>query len=525
MLAVMVKKVLGFFARNQFKVAAICIVLIAAILRFYNYPSRIEVGGDNARDIMVAHEALIRHHLPLVGPFSSAGPFVTGPLYFWILMLATVLMPNVFMSPWLVTTFLATLTVITMMYIGFLLQGRRLAIIVGLLSAFSPQWLGWATFLSNPTYIIVIAPLILLFYILLYKKREVVYALLLGAAYGLALNMHYQALNLGIFFLAILFIPVLSWRKRVVSFFVSIGGFLLAMLPFLWWDSQQQFTNIRNILDYFLIGQYRIYVPNSWKIFLFQSLPNNWSSAVGGYFFIGFILMILAIIYGLLLLKSRRKEQNITKIIFICFSILLLVNRYYRGEKGENYLLYLSPLILIFSALSIDYFFYSLIYQYINKKSTGLICLSFVMLAVVISNFIFFLPNLNATTHRYQDIQNQARQIEQIFPNARFQLYDYQGKSTNISQGVSAVLAAHNRESSEGIPIGIMCEKCFVKNPKIIAHSNGTKVIGLTTKDTANKSWRKMNQADVYDYLVVWLEEHNLKSTFYLGKFIQSKLQ
>lgn len=59
----------------------IVIFIVAAILRFYNFYEGWGVGGDSARDISIAREAIERREIPLIGPFSSAGPFVTGPMY------------------------------------------------------------------------------------------------------------------------------------------------------------------------------------------------------------------------------------------------------------------------------------------------------------------------------------------------------------------------------------------------------------------------------------------------------------
>src|SRR4030042_6926185 len=77
------------------------ILLLAILLRFYRFPDRWFIFADMARDILVGREALRLHQLPLVGSFSSAGPFVFGPLFYWLISFSYLPSTNILILPWI----------------------------------------------------------------------------------------------------------------------------------------------------------------------------------------------------------------------------------------------------------------------------------------------------------------------------------------------------------------------------------------------------------------------------------------
>ena len=92
----------------------------------------------------------------------------------------------------------------------------------------------------------------------------------MGLFLGVALSMHYQSLNLLIFFPAILLIKGINIKTKISFFFINGYRVYDSFFPTPLLGCQQNFANIRNIMDYFLIAQYRIYVPNSWRIYLIK---------------------------------------------------------------------------------------------------------------------------------------------------------------------------------------------------------------------------------------------------------------
>src|SRR5690348_1605926 len=101
----------NFLVKHKFVVVTVIILLIAVFFRFYNFDHRYGLAYDQAHDALVARSALEQHKLPLLGPFSSAGPFVTGPEWYWFIALGTIIFPFSILTPWVVLAGLYTLFV------------------------------------------------------------------------------------------------------------------------------------------------------------------------------------------------------------------------------------------------------------------------------------------------------------------------------------------------------------------------------------------------------------------------------
>lgn len=61
--------------RNTVLIFSVCIVLLSFFLRFYRYSDRWGLAYDQIHDVMIARHAIESIQIPLLGPFSSAGPF------------------------------------------------------------------------------------------------------------------------------------------------------------------------------------------------------------------------------------------------------------------------------------------------------------------------------------------------------------------------------------------------------------------------------------------------------------------
>src|SRR6266704_6613061 len=132
------KKYSTFIKKHKYELIIIGILLLASVLDFYNFPNRWGIGDDNTRDISIAKIALARHELPLIGSFSSAGPFVFGPLFYLVLMGSYLIFPFWFLAPVIVTGISAVTTVGLLIACGYLLGGKRLSILMGLLATTAP---------------------------------------------------------------------------------------------------------------------------------------------------------------------------------------------------------------------------------------------------------------------------------------------------------------------------------------------------------------------------------------------------
>lgn len=482
---------------------------------------------------MIAQVALHKHELPLFGSFSSAGPFVFGPLFYYQNMLSYKILPSIAEAPWVLMVVMGTLTVIVMIYTGFVVGGKRLAIIFGFLVAFSPQFVSRSTSLSQHSVVGITTALLLLFFILFYKRKKMVYIFWAGLSLGSAISMHYQALNLFIFFPAVFFIPKISFKKKVFSVLIMFTGFLIPSFPLLYWDSQQNFANIRNILDYVLIGQYRIYVPNSWTIYTTRFLPDYWANVAGGNIPIAIILIFLTAL-TFLYTTYKRKIQGEIFVLGIIFAILLFIIRYYRGERFDGYMIYTAPFIFLLSGWAIFTFYELLKTSKLVRKGSALkrniitsICISLFTILLV-SDY----DNAKQFIFHYNEVEKMGNiVIESMvkkYPNSKFSIYDYASKTNDTAYALVFLLNKKDLIKSSGIPIGVdRFGKKGSYGYKNFGSFAGLAVVDLSSnkKKKISKNYVRVNPEDIYDDLITrWTKKEKLKSPFSLVKYIQERL-
>ena len=156
---------------NYYKIAIVFILIIAFILRFYRLSSRWGLGSDDTRDVIIAQEAIRRHELPLFGSFSSAGPFVFGPLFYWFIIVSYLILPFGIYTPWVSLSILGVINVLILIQIGKHLGGNKLAVIIGILAATSPQLIIRSSFLSQHSLILITTTILIYFFIMFRKKK------------------------------------------------------------------------------------------------------------------------------------------------------------------------------------------------------------------------------------------------------------------------------------------------------------------------------------------------------------------
>ncbi len=477
------------------------------------------IGGDNSRDVIIASVALERKEVPLIGPFSSAGPFVTGPIYYWILIAGLVLLPLGIYSLWAFFLVLSILALLGFALIGYLLGGKRMALISSLLAATSVITVNWALNVSNPTLVIISQTFLILFFILFIQKKKLIYAFLTGIFLGLVLNMHYQAINLLIFAPFLLLIKGINFKKKIYALLLFMSGFLIPLLPLLYWDSHQNFANINNILDYFLIAQYRIYVPNSWTIFIFGDMGYFMGNVIGGSKISGIVAMVSI---GLFFLIGIIKKK-ITLPVFSIFSIyfvLFFMNRFYHGQRSEGYLLYFLPFIIILVSWGLN-----LLLESLDK--TKLKYLVFIVLGLaVVGNFLVLRKIYAVQVSNLETFKTPIRDLENRFPNEKFSLYDKQAKNGNLTFPMSLVMQFENVQSKDGIKIAVNCVPGVIcDDSDAVTRLGGLPIVDLSKIDnkTLESEYNEMNRDAVYDDLIGWSKRHELRSNFSLREYLLSK--
>lgn len=475
------------------------ILVIGGLFRFYNTPLRYGTGGDSGRDALMAREAARQFQLPLTGSFSSLGPFTFGPWYYYILILSHFLIPSIW-APWIAVGFISVLMIVLMYKIGELLENRWFGIFLASLTAVSPfQVSSGAAMVQHSLVGPLTALALYLFLEIWLKKHSPSFGILLGLTVGLAINMHYQAAS----FLILPLFFLLKKKKRVHLLTTFLGVFFTA-LPLLFFELNNHWFNTRSIIRFFLYDQYRLWVPNRWLTYAFKFWPQFWSEVTGLPFILSFFsIAVFAVIF---IIQTIRRKSSVPMLLIVShFAVLLIMIRYWRGEKFFGYLQFFHPYIFLF----LGYIFWWILNLPLqNSKPLG-IAILFITLAFGLfkskehlrANFLTL-----QTKKKYTDL------IEN-YPQEKFSLYYCQHFDEAVA--LALYLDMQRDYDEQGRKIGIEASGCFVpekneasKIKKIKKFpSAGLKMLDLeeaTAGALLKADWKLISSKTVYNDVARW---------------------
>lgn len=420
---------------KKFTLILLLILALALVLRLRGFDTHYLFGSDTARDLLVAKGALTIGELPTVGSFSSSGPFVFGPNWYWFLMLPLFILPNVFLAPWLLLLALSLISVYLMVQAGIFVKNKRLGLIIGLVVAVSPVAAGYATYLTQHGLVEFFSCLAIFGFVAFLKTRKLVHCFLMAFALGCGLSLHYQVLNL----LVLIPLLIVTDPRRIIPLSLTLGaGLLIPMAPLLWWDSQRGFQNTLHLIGYFKVGQYQIYVPNRWLTYIGIFWTTFLGRIIGGNPLMGAISGLLLAAVSVLSTLKRRLPKAIF-FLLVAFLIQFIVFRYFRGERYDGYVVYFHGLLFVL----VGWVFYELLA--LNKFAGFIAFMCFIFLSVK-----SLIP--------LQDLTNDAGKIFAIIPTltkTKYAVYAKNLASSNCAFTFSYVLESQNRGDESGVPLGV----------------------------------------------------------------------
>lgn len=491
------------YLKNPFKVWLIIIILFAFFFRFWNYLNRWALAYDQAQFATVAGYALETLQLPLLGPFSSGGPFQTGGEWYWIVMLGIATFPNFILSPWIFNSLLTILAVIVMIYIGNIYKNKLFGIILGLLIAFSPAQIHQSTNLTSQTTMVLFSSLSMLFVFIFLRKKRNLFFLLACLSVGIATSIHIQAVAL----IPFLILTIILFRKNIVRKILYLGiGLFVPWIPVLISDSQNNFYNTIQILTYFTNEQastsYDV-LGRRWLTFLSEFIPDAWRQIVGGNIIIGYSLIILSGLLFVYKAISRKLSKEVV-LIFLSLSAMIVIMRYIRTPLFESFYIFIHPFVLFISGWLI-YFIFK-----INKIFGTL----FLILVLVVSFLSFWKPINEATNNTFTYVQELKTVLYKMYPGDTFSIYDYEGNNTTISMSLSLILFKDKRIDTEGRKIGMYrftpnSSFNFDINP-IYGEYGGILLYDLSASESSrlvDLGWENYDPNTVYNRTEFWFRE------------------
>lgn len=479
------------------------ILLLTVVIRFINFENRWGLAYDQAHDAVVARYALTAHKLPLLGPFSSAGPFQTGGEWYWLIMAATAIYPNSVLTPWVVLTLLSVVFVLLMMVIGKEMINKQFGIILGLLSAVSTAQTTQSTNLTNQTPLALISLLAIWSMVRFVRSRKIIYLFLLGFFIGLTASIHLQGVTL---LTLAFFVLLLTGKASLRGLPFLLAGLLLPWLPVLLVDFSHNFFNTRNMIYYFLHDQYRISLEvlgRRWLTYAGVLWPNLWSFVIGGYKLLGYIIIpLVAVLTFMSFLK-----KNISKewaVITLCFLTMVIIIRYTRTPLFQSYFVFLHPFIIILTGWVIFN---------LKEKSLliGLLLLSGIIVGSLSQDIKEIKGGTNSTAIRAKHWRDL---LVRQYPNKKFAIYDYEYKSASYSLPMVLFLEAKGLLNDGGYRIGFTNFEATTSSGHIEVKGNqmGFNLWDLNSSSSAEllkAGWSFINPSEIYYATEEWYLKAN----------------
>ena len=421
------------------------IILLAVILRLGGFNNHFLLGSDTARDILTARGAVTLGQLPWVGSFSSAGPFVFGPNWYWFLMLPAILVPGLFLGPWILMFLISLFFVVAMGLVGRSVGGKKLGLIMALLTAVSPLAISNSLYLTQHGTIQIFSALALLGLLLYLKTGKLIFAFLMGAAIGGGFSMHYQAINLFVYF-PVAFLGAILQRKTIrdlAGFILATGlGAIIFPLPLFLWDAARGFKNIEQLIYFFRVGQYRFWVSNRWLTYLGVFWPGFLGKTIGGGVAGGLAVgLSIGIAFFFALIK---KKLSLAILAVAAIGLIQLVMlRYLRTEKYDGYLIYFHPILLTLVGWTI--------FQIVKlNRLVGLFLFTAALVLSMRANVAFYQWNNDAA-----NLYAVSQKLQNLFGDEKVFMYGRSLSSSNVSYSLSAVLDSTGVGAENGRPIGV----------------------------------------------------------------------
>jgi len=356
----MPNKIFNFINNLSFcKKLFLLFILILSFRLWYGFYSN-SFGQDGARDLILMESKINKNDwLVGYGPKASVGDFYLPPLYYQVHLVLSFLSAN---NPFVMKFFVIFIESATPIFLvllfselGFINQRWVVAFLYGLMPI--PTIFG--SFAWNPNTIPFFSTLALYSWVRIIKvltsnKGIIGWEPIVGLlSVAISVHFHYQAVIIIPFALMIL---VWSFWKNISSRKYWVIGILLSLLtlfPYILIEIENSWNNTNQIINYFTGEHSRYYDRVSKPDYLLTFFPSFFERVLTGtnFYFLYFGRLIFFIGGITLFIKSigSRKNNILHLYLGIYFFLLLIVLRFYKGDKLDYYLstLYIFPSFLL----------------------------------------------------------------------------------------------------------------------------------------------------------------------------------
>lgn len=453
------------------------IIVVAVFFRSYNYLERLNIQSDHSLFAQASFYAADNFIFPLIGPFAQA-PFFTGPWWLWFLELIY-LFPFGVNSAWVVMSLLSIVFVILIYWLGKEIGGKRLGLISAFLTAISPAQIANSFSVWNAAIDPLLALLATIFLIRFYKNKNYTDIFLLGFSVSLAFTIHFQTSLL----LPLAFFGAIISKFQLKYLMLLFLGLIIPVIPFIYFDLRNNWFWFVSVFIYSTVDQYAIWVPNRWLTYLTNYWPQTWGSIVGGNQIIGALLILLLSVMTLLKLKVVRNNKKFF-LIALTFLMMVIMFRYYRGERYFYFSNFAHPAVIILSS-------WVIVELYKFRKQAGLLLAG----VIIVFTLLQSLSNLESNNVNRVKMESLKSEIYSNFPSNNFTVYGCSHNGALLSHPLALSMYSEGRDSLEGVNIGI----CFDPDNEITWN-----VISNKEVKSDGSAWLNHSSEEVYTSMTQW---------------------
>lgn len=277
----MIGRLKKFIKNNRVEFLVLLTILIsAAFLRLYKISDYMTFLGDEGRDVMVA-KGILEGNLTLLGPRASAGDFFLGPIYYYMIAPFLLLAGYDPVGPAIMVALFGVATVFLIYYVGRKFFDAKTGLMSAALYSVSPIVIAYSRSSWNPNLMPFASLLIVYCIYMAIKNNSFKLFLTVGFLFGIAIQLHYLTVFLGVIvFFFVLFGNLIKNKKNIFlnlikQYFLIFSGFIFGISPFLFFEVRHGFPNIRTVFRF-------VFEDNAADIYL---PGHSFTSQIGDVFF------------------------------------------------------------------------------------------------------------------------------------------------------------------------------------------------------------------------------------------------
>lgn len=416
------------------------ILLLAAVLRLYRVGDYMTFLGDEGRDLLAVKQ-ILEGDLIFLGPRSSAADFYYGPIYFYFITPFLWLFNYDPIGPAVFIGILGVITVYLVYYVMKQTISEKAGLFAAALYTVSPLVIAYSRSSWNPNPLPFVSLLSIYVVYKAVQKNSWKLFLFVGFLFGIAIQLQYLALFLGIILALFIilsrlfFLPKSTFVARLKTIvrdgLVVLGGFIIGWSPFLAFELKNNFPNLRTLITFLFFGNTEKVYPtgmgfweNIQSVFfkLYARLvmrfpppeqvtinenPNLqlWQIAI--------VILSLVTVYALFKMKNKLFVLLLSLWLFVgCFLF-----GFYKKDIYDYYLGFMFPLPFLLLGNALAYY-----YEKSHKYAIWKLLVGVVFLGL----FIF---NLYGNPFQYEP----NRQKDQVKNISEFVLSKTNGKPYNFA--------------------------------------------------------------------------------------------